>query len=283
MGLIYGMHWPHLQPETARQVRRSPLHDRLARSGACFGVSAGWERPEWFAPEGVEPEHEYSFRRPGWFSHTGEEHRAVRERVGLFDQTSFAKFLVQGRDAEKVLQRLCANDVAVPVGRVVYTAMLNERGGIEADLTVTRLSEDRFLIVTSGGSATRDSNWITKNTPEDAHAVLTDVTSAYAVLGVMGPRSRDLLSRVTDADVSDAAFPFMSSREIEIGYAPVRATRINLRRRAGLGAVRAYGVCPGRVRRHRGGRRRCWTRQRRLSTPWTRSGWSAAIALGGPT
>ena len=226
VGLIYGMHWPHLQPETARPVRRSPLHERLALRGACFGVSAGWERPEWFAPEGVESEHEYSFRRPGWFARTGEEHRAVRESVGLFDQTSFAKFLMQGRDAEAVLQRLCGNDVAVPVGRVVYTAMLNERGGMESDLTVTRLAEDRFLMVTSGGSATRDFHWITRNTPENAHAVLTDVTSAYAVLGVMGPRSRELLSLVTDADMYDAAFPFMSSREIEIGYAPVRATRI---------------------------------------------------------
>ena len=226
VGLIYGMHWPHLQPETARPVRRSPLHDRLTLQGACFGVSAGWERPYWFAPEGVEPRYGYSFRRQNWFPYSCQEHKAVRERVGLFDQTSFAKFLMQGRDSEAVLQRLCSNDVGVPNGRVVYTAMLNERGGIETDLTITRLAEDRFLIVTSGGSGTRDFDWITRNTPEGAHAVLTDVTSAYAVLGVMGPQSRQLLSHVTGADLSNDAFPFMSSREIEVGYALVRATRI---------------------------------------------------------
>ena len=225
VGLLYGMHWPHRQPETARDARRSPLHDRLASKGAAFGVVAGWERPNWYAPEGVAAEYEYSYGRQNWFLFSAEEHKAVREAVGLFDQTSFAKFLLQGRDAERVLQRLCANDVAVPPGRTVYTAMLNDRGGIEADLTVTRLAEDRYMIVTSGSMAVRDSGWIEGHIGE-THAFLTDVTSGYAVLGVMGPRSRELLSSLTDADMSGEGFPFLASREIEIGYAVVRASRI---------------------------------------------------------
>ena len=226
VGLLYGMHWPQLQNETARSARRSPLHDRLEAQRACFGAAAGWERANWFAPPGVEPKYEYSYGRQNWFDYSAEEHRAVREAVGLFDQTSFAKFLLQGRDAEAVLQRICAADVAVPPGAVVYTAMLNERGGIEADLTVTRTAPDAYMIVTSGATATRDFHWVRSHIPGDAHAFLTDVTSAYAVLGVMGPGSRDLLSRLTDADLSSDAFPYMTSQDIVLGYATVRATRI---------------------------------------------------------
>ena len=168
----------------------------------------------------------YSFGRQNWFPYTAEEHRAVRDTVGLFDQSSFAKFLLQGRDAEAVLQCICSNDVGVEPGRVVYTAMLNRSGGIEADLTVTRMSEDAYMIVTGGTTATRTRNWVGRNIPVDARAVLTDVTSGYGVLGLMGPRSRELLSAVTSADMSNEGFPFLSSREIEIGYAPVRASRI---------------------------------------------------------
>ena len=226
VGTIYGMHWPQKEFETARPARRSALHDRLAALRACFGVAAGWERPNWYAPEGVEPRDVYSFGRQNWFPYTAEEHRAVREAVGLFDQSSFAKFLLQGRDAEAVLQRICSNDVSVEPGRVVYTAMLNGSGGIEADLTVTRMSEDAYMIVTGGTTATRTLNWVRRHIPGDARAVLTDVTSGYGVLGLMGPRSRELLSAVTSADMSNQGFPFLSSREIEIGYAPVRASRI---------------------------------------------------------
>ena len=143
------MHWPYRQYESARGVRTSPLHERLAARGACFGETAGWERPNWYAPEGETPEYDYSYGRQNWFPYSAAEHKAVREACGLFDQSSFAKFLVQGRDAERVLQRICANDVAVPPGRVVYTQWLNERGGIEADLTVTRLSETEYLVVTA--------------------------------------------------------------------------------------------------------------------------------------
>ncbi len=227
LGLLYAMHWPFRQFETARPVRTTPFHDRLAAHGACFGEVAGWERANWFAPDGVEPTYEYSYGRQNWFDYSAAEHRAVRETVGLLDQTSFAKFLFQGRDAEKVLNRVCANNVSVPVGKLVYTQWLNERGGVEADLTVTRVHEDCYLIVTSATSQTRDFNWLRRHTPEDARVTLTDVTSGYAVLGVMGPRSRDLLACLAGAELSNEAFPFATSQEIELAYAKVRASRIS--------------------------------------------------------
>ncbi|MBP32394.1 FAD-dependent oxidoreductase [Methylobacterium sp.] len=226
LGLLYAMHWPFRQPETARGVRRSALHDRLKAAGACFGEAAGWERPNWYAPPGETPAYHYSYGRQNWFDHSAAEHRAVREEVGLFDQSSFAKFVVEGPDAERVLNRICANDVAVPVGRIVYTQWLNDRGGIEADLTVTREAEDRFLVVTAAATQTRDFAWLKRNIPGDARAYASDVTSAHAVLGVMGPRARDLLQPLTDADLSNAAFPFATSRVIDLGYARVRASRI---------------------------------------------------------
>jgi len=225
VGLLYAMHWPFRQPVTARGVRRSAVHDRLAARGAVFGVVAGWERANWFATDGVEPRYVYTYGRQNWFPCAGAEHRAVREAVGLFDQSSLAKFRVQGPDATAVLQRLCANDVDVAPGRIVYTQMLNARGGIECDLTVSRLGEDAYLIVTIAAAATHDADWIRRGIGA-ARVALTDVTSAFTVLGVMGPRSRELLARVTGADLSPAAFPFGTAREIEIGYAMVRATRI---------------------------------------------------------
>src|SRR5690606_27656432 len=227
LGLLYAMHWPFRQYATARPARTSPFHDRLKARGACFAEAAGWERPGWFAPPGSAPAYDYAYGRTAWFEHWANEHRAVRERVGLLDLSSFGKFLVQGRDAEAVLQRICANDVAVPPGRIVYTPWLNERGGIEADLTVTRLAEDAFLIVTSAAAQTRDLYWLKRHVPADAHAFATDVTSAYAVLAVMGPDSRALLAPLTPADLSNDAFPFGTSREIELGYALVRAQRIS--------------------------------------------------------
>jgi glycine cleavage system T protein len=226
LGLLYDMHWPFRQVESARGIRKSALHDRLAARGACFGELAGWERANWFAPAGVAPEYRYSYGRQNWFEHGAVEHKAVREAVGLFDQSSFAKYVVQGADSERILNRICANDVAVPPGRVVYTQWLNERGGIEADLTVTREAEDRYLIVTSAASQTRDFAWLKRQIAEDIRAGVVDVTSAYAVLSVMGPHSRDLLQSLTPDDLSNAAFPFSASREIDLGYARVRATRI---------------------------------------------------------
>ena len=225
LGLLYAMHWPHRQYETARNVRVSPLHERLAAHGACFGEAAGWERANWFAPPGVKPDYVYSYGRQNWFDHAAAEHRATRERVALYDMTSFGKLLVQGRNAEAALQRLCANDVAVAPGRLVYTQWLNQRGGVEADLTVTRLSETSFLIVTAGAAARRDFAWARRHlAPQDV--VLTDVTSGEAVLCVMGPNSRALLETLSGADLSNAAHPFGAWREIEIGYARVRAARV---------------------------------------------------------
>ncbi len=226
LGLLYAMHWPFRQVESARGVRKSPLHDRIKAAGACFGEVAGFERPNWFAPSGVEPVYQYSYGRQNWFEHSAAEHRAVREAVGLFDQSSFAKFAVVGPDAERVLNRICAANVAVPVGRIVYTQWLNERGGIEADLTVTREAPDRYLVVTACATQTRDLHWLKRHIPSDARAFAIDVSAALSVLAVMGPASRSLLSSLTDADLSNAAFQFGTSREIDLGYARVRASRI---------------------------------------------------------
>ncbi|GAC1456426.1 MAG: FAD-dependent oxidoreductase [Steroidobacteraceae bacterium] len=226
LGLLYAMHWPFRQAETARGVRKSVLHDRLAAAGACFGEVAGFERANWFAPPGAPPRYAYSYGRQNWFGQSAGEHRAVREQVGLFDQSSFAKFAVKGPDAARVLGRICANGIDVPAGKVVYTQWLNERGGIEADVTVTRETEDEYLIVTSCATQTRDFTWLCRGIPPDARAAAFDVSSAYAVLGLMGPRSRELLATLTDADLSTAAFPFATSRIIDLGYARVRASRI---------------------------------------------------------
>ena len=226
LGLLYAMHWPFRQPETARGVRRSILHDRLAAHGACFGETAGWERPNWYAPAGVKAEYAYSYGRQNWFDYSAAEHKAVRTAVGIFDQSSFAKFLVQGPDAEKVLNHISANNMSVPVGKVVYTQWLNARGGIEADLTVTREAHDRYLVVTAAATQTRDFAWLQRQIPADARATAVDVSSSMAVISVMGPRSRELLGQLTDADLSHTAFPFATSQVIDLGYARVRASRI---------------------------------------------------------
>ena len=226
LGLLYAMHWPFRQPETARGVRRSILHDRLAAHGACFGETAGWERPNWYAPAGVKAEYAYSYGRQNWFEYSAAEHKAVRNAVGIFDQSSFAKFLVQGPDAEAVLNHISANNMSVPVGKVVYTQWLNARGGIEADLTVTREAHDRYLVVTAAATQTRDFAWLQRQIPADARATAVDVSSSMAVISVMGPRSRELLRQLTDADLSHTAFPFATSQVIDLGYARVRASRI---------------------------------------------------------
>ncbi len=226
LGLLYQMHWPYRQPETARNVRQSPLHDRLVSTGACFGELAGWERPNWYAAGDMKAEYEYSFDRQNWFERSAEEHRAVRETVGLFDQSSFSKFTLEGPDAETVLNRLSTANMSVPIGKVVYTQWLNHKGGIEADLTITRLAKDRYLIVTGCGSQVRDLHWLKKHIRTEEFAIPTDVTSAYAVLGVMGPNARALLSSLTTDDLSHEGFPFGTSKEIDLGYARVWATRI---------------------------------------------------------
>jgi 4-methylaminobutanoate oxidase (formaldehyde-forming) len=226
LGLLYATHFPFRQYETGRGVRKSVIHDRLVAAGACHGEAFGWERPNWYAPAGVEPVYEYSYGRQNWFEHSAAEHRAVREGVALFDQSSFAKFRLEGRDAARVLGPVCANDIDVVPGRVVYTQWLNEHGGIEADLTVTRLGEDVFMIVSAAETEVRDFYWLKRHIPDDAHCVLTNVTSSMGVISIMGPRSRDLLQSITPDDLSHAGFPFATSREIEMGLCYVRASRI---------------------------------------------------------
>ena len=226
LGLLYATHYPYRQYDTARGVRKSPLYDRLQAIGACHGELAGWERANWYAPDPGLARYEYSYGRQNWFEHSAAEHRAVREQAGLFDQSSFAKFRLQGRDAARVLNPICANQVDVRPGRIVYTQWLNDRGGIEADLTVTRLAEDCFLIVTAAATEVRDFDWLRRNIPAEAHCVLTNVTSAMGVISIMGPNARALLQSLTPDDLSHAAFPFAHSREIELGYARVRASRI---------------------------------------------------------
>ena len=228
LGLLYAMHWPYYQYETARGARRTPLHDRLVAAGACMGEAAGWERPNWFAAPGSTPRYQYSYGRQNWFDACGSECLAVRDAVALFDQCCFAKFLVQGADACAILNHLSCANVDVAPGQIVYTQWLNERGGIEADLTITRLAEREFMVVTSAICQTRDLSWLRRHIEvrPDAHCMVTDVTAGIAMLGVMGPRSRELLQQLSGADLSNAAHPFGHSREIEIGYARVRASRI---------------------------------------------------------
>jgi glycine cleavage system T protein len=226
LGLLYATHYPFKQYETARGVRKSALHDRLAAAGACFGEAFGWERANWYGEPGSTPEYEYSYGRQNWFEANAAECKAVREAVGLFDQSSFAKFRLEGRDAMAVLNRVCANDVDVAPGKLIYTQWLNDKGGIEADLTVTRLSETAFLIVTGAETETKDFNWLKRHTPDDAHAVLTNVSSGMGVISIMGPNARALLQSICPNDLSHEAFPFATSQEIELGYAIVRASRI---------------------------------------------------------
>jgi glycine cleavage system T protein len=226
----YGKHYtigfPHEEYESGRPRVVSPLYERLKGHGAVFGSKLGWERPNWFAPKGVEPKDVYSMGRQNWFSAVGEEHRHVREAVGIFDQSSFAKYEMTGPDALKALEWICANDIDKPAGRLTYTQLLNSRGGIEADLTVARLSDDNFYIVTGTGFRTHDLGWIEDHIPAGLDVTLRDVTEEFGTLSLMGPKARAVLSAVTGADVSNAGFPFGHVREISIAGHPVRALRV---------------------------------------------------------
>ena len=226
LGVHYEIPWPNRELTTARPFRRSPVHHLLVAANANFGSRMGWERANFFAPPDAEPTIEYSWGKPNWLPWSAAEQVSTRTGVTVFDQTSFSKYLLVGPDAEQGLQWLCTNDVAVPLGKAVYTGMLNERGTYESDLTITRTGAVEFLIVSSAATTERDKDHIRKNLPAGSRAELVDVTSAMAVFGVMGPRSRALLATLTDADLSDAGFPFGTSRQISLGYATVRATRI---------------------------------------------------------
>ncbi|MDA0230743.1 MAG: FAD-dependent oxidoreductase [Proteobacteria bacterium] len=226
LGLHYKPGWPHYQPESARNVRHSALHDRWAALGASFGEGMGWERPMWFAADGGSTENIYSHTRPNWFEHTARECQAARETAILLDQSSFGKHLIQGQDATPFLQRLCAGNIDVALGKLVYTHMLNNRGGIETDITVNRLAENRYLIISSATVHPRDKAWIERQITSDDNVTLTDVTSGYAVLSLQGPRARDILSQVSDADLGNDAFPFATSQEIDVGFARIIANRL---------------------------------------------------------
>jgi len=223
LGLHYAMRWPRQELASSRPLRTSPLYDRLAARGAEFGSKNGWERANYFRPNGAAtPPH--GLGTPGWLPWMQAEMRATREAVAMYDQTSFSKLLLQGRDALVVLQRLCANEIDVPLDRMVYTAVLNERGGFESDLTVIRLALDRFLIVTGSAQTTRDLDWIGRHITQEERAVLTDVTPMFSVLSVMGPKSRELLQRLTPDDLG--TLKFSHTREIDLGLARVRAARM---------------------------------------------------------
>ena len=226
----YGKHYtigfPHEEFLSGRPRIVSPLYERLKDHRAVFGSKLGWERPNWFAPEGMEAKDIYSMGRQNWFAPVGDEHKAVREGVGIFDQSSFAKYELRGADAVKALDWTCANDVSKATGRLTYTQLLNTRGGIECDLTVARLAEDHFYIVTGTGFRTHDAAWITEHVPAGLDATLTDVTEDWGTLSLMGPKARDVLSRVTSTDVSNTAFPFGHVRILDIAGHEVRALRV---------------------------------------------------------
>jgi glycine cleavage system aminomethyltransferase T/glycine/D-amino acid oxidase-like deaminating enzyme len=226
LGLHYAVPWPNRELDTARPLRRSPVYHLLAGAGAGFGTKMGWERANFFAPPGESPEIRYSWGKQNWQPWSSAEQQAARGAVALFDQTSFSKYLLAGPDAARALQWLCTADVGIEPGRTAYTGMLNQRGTYEADITVTRLSDEEFLLVSSAASTERDKDHIRRHLPAGCRAVLTDVTSSYAVFGVMGPKSRELLSALSGSDLSNEAFPFGASRQIDVGYATVRATRI---------------------------------------------------------
>jgi 4-methylaminobutanoate oxidase (formaldehyde-forming) len=227
---MYAHHYklaaPGSEKVTARGIRRSPLHGLLEHHGAVFGSRGGWERPNWFAPAGVDPIDRPSFDEPNWFPHVRAEHQAVREGVALIDQTSFAKFEITGPGAMDAVQWLSVADMDKPVGSSIYTQLCNERGGIECDLTLTRTAADSWYVVTGSAFGAHDMGWIRDNSPDDGTVIVRDLTSARAVINLCGPLSRTVLQSVSEDDVSNEAFPYATAREITIGSAPVLALRI---------------------------------------------------------
>lgn len=227
VGILYEHHYPNRQRATARPVICSPVHDRLKANGAAFSMIAGWERADFFAPEGEEAVHKYDWRSPNWLPYQKEEHLAVRHGVGMYDLTSMGKFMVQGRDAEAVLQNLCTNEIGGAIGSVSYTPVVNERGGFETDITVTKVDDETFFIVTAAGTPIRDLDYIKRRTPKDAICTIIDVTHGYSMLAIMGPKSRDLMADLTDADLSNEAFPFSTAQEIDLAYTQCIAVRMS--------------------------------------------------------
>ena len=225
LGLLYADHFPYRQMATARGIRRSPFHEHLKAQGAVFGEVAGWERPNWFADDGQKAEYEYSWKRQNWFENSRREHEAVRGNVGMYDMTSFGKIRVEGPDAEAFLNHVCGNDVSVPVGKITYTQFLNSRGGIEADVTVTRLTETAYIVVTPAATVQRELSWMRKHV-HDHNVVVVDTTASEGVLAVMGPNARKLLEKVSSHDWSSENHPFGQAHEIELGMGLARAHRV---------------------------------------------------------
>ncbi|HXW75555.1 MAG TPA: FAD-dependent oxidoreductase [Steroidobacteraceae bacterium] len=227
LGLVYKCHYPMMSLESARGARKSPFHDRLAAAGAYFREVSGWESPDWYGAPGTAPDPgPLGWGRPSWFARWQHEHRAARENVIVMDMSFMGKFLVQGRDAGRCLNRISGNQVDGAAGVITYTQWMNELGRIEADLTVTKLAEERFLVVVTDTMVRHAESWMRWHIPPDAHAFVTDVTSSYGQLNVQGPNSRALLQKLTTADLSNGAFPFRAAREIDIGLARVLCIRI---------------------------------------------------------
>ena len=225
LGLLYADHFPYLQKRTARGVRRTPFHHQLLQHGAVMGEIAGWERANWYANEGQEREYKYSWKRQNWFENSAAEHNAIRTGVGMYDMSSFGKIRVEGPDAEAFLNYVGGGDYSVPVGKIVYTQFLNNRGGIEADVTVTRLSETAYLVVTPAATRLADQTWMMRHRG-DFNVVITDVTAGEGVLAVMGPKAREVLQAVSPNDFSNENNPFGTAQEIELGYGLARAHRV---------------------------------------------------------
>ena len=226
LGLLYADHFPYRQKATARGVRRTPFHAQLADQGAVFGELAGWERANWFARDGQEREYRYSWKRQNFFDNVADEQHAIRTGVGMYDMSSFGKLRVEGRDAESFLNHICGADMSVPVGRIVYTQFLNTRAGIEADVTVTRLSETAYLVVTPAATRLADETWMRRHLG-DRNVVITDVTAAAGVLAVMGPKAREVMQAVSPADFSNEVNPFGTAQEIELGMGLARVHRVS--------------------------------------------------------
>ena len=222
----YKMRYPGTESDVARGIRRSPLYETLKGRGAVYGSKNGWERPLWFAPDGVEPVDQLDYLDPGWKQYSAQEHHAVRNGVALIDQSSFSKFELIGKGACDALQAIAVSNMDKPTGSVIYTQLCNERGGIEADLTIVRLAENRFYIITGSGFGVHDADWIRRNLPDDGSLHLIECTSAYAVINICGPESRSVLQSCCEEDVSNEAFGFATARDVTIGAAPVRAVRI---------------------------------------------------------
>lgn len=222
----YTMSWPHEEYKSGRPILTSLLYQTLKDQGACFGSKNGWERPNWFAPDGTIAEDEYSYGRQNWFDAVGEEHRATRDSVAVFDQSSFAKLVVKGADAEQALSWICANDVAKPVGSLIYTQLLNDNGCIECDLTVGRVAADEYYLVTGTGFRTHDFSWISRNIPQNLEVQLSDITEDWTTLSLMGPDSREVLGQITDADLGNVEFPFGTLQPVRIAGHDVRALRV---------------------------------------------------------